>query len=454
MGSRMLDMTRGKPVSLIVSFALPLMIGNAFQQLYIVVDTIVVGKALGVHALAALGAADWLNWMVLGVIQGMTQGFAILMAQQFGSRQEEKLKNTIGLSVILAAVSAVVFLLASQVFLEPILILLQTPDTIRPVTMLYLRIMFSGIPVVLTFNLLASILRAVGDGQTPLYAMIVAGCINVALDLLFVLVFHWGIAGAAAATLIAQVCSAIYCLHQMRKMPLLKISVKHMCLDVKRAWRMIRLGMPVAFQNVVIAIGGLVIQSAVNGFGVTLIAGFTATNKFIGVLEIAATSFGYAMVTYAGQNLGAGNIGRIRSGMRVGILLSLLTSAVIAAVMIAFGKNILLLFISGNPDEVTATLDVAYYYLVLVSVFLPVLYVLHVTRSVIQGMGNTFLPMISGIAEFVMRVGTVWVLPAVIGFVGAFYAEVFAWVGADLILIPSYFIVIKKWERILCENRI
>jgi Na+-driven multidrug efflux pump len=267
-------------------------------------------------------------------------------------------------------------------------------------------------------------------------------------------VFHWGIAGAAAATLIAQVCSAIYCLHQMRKMPLLKISVKHMCLDVKRAWRMIRLGMPVAFQNVVIAIGGLVIQSAVNGFGVTLIAGFTATNKFIGVLEIAATSFGYAMVTYAGQNLGAGNIGRIRSGMRVGILLSLLTSAVIAAVMIAFGKNILLLFISGNPDEVTATLDVAYYYLVLVSAFLPVLYVLHVTRSVIQGMGNTFLPMISGIAEFVMRVGTVWILPAVIGFVGAFYAEVFAWVGADLILIPSYFIVIKKWERILCENRI
>ena len=449
MASRMLDMTRGKPASLIFSFALPLMIGNAFQQLYVVVDTIVVGKALGVNALAALGAADWLNWMMLGIIQGITQGFAILMAQQFGARQEEKLRSTIGLSVVLAAACAVVFLSVSQGFLEPVLILLKTPDRIRPDTMLYLRIMFMGIPVVMTFNLLASILRAVGDGRTPLFAMITAGCINVGLDLLFVLVFRWGIAGAAVATLIAQVCSAIYCLLQIGKMPVLKIKKQHLRFDIGEAGRLFRLGIPVAFQNSVIAISGLVIQSVVNGFGVILIAAYTATNKLFGVLEIAATSFGYAMVTYVGQNLGAGNVTRIRSGTKAALWLALFTSALIAAAMILFGKLILSMFISGSPEEVTATLEVAYYYLALMSAFLPVLYVLHVIRSAIQGMGNTVLPMVSGFAEFIMRVATVLILPSFIGYVGAFYAEVFAWIGADLILIPSYFAVVRKCERML-----
>ena len=181
MAPRIKNMTEGKPVSLIISFALPLMIGNVFQQLYTVVDTMVVGKALGVEMLAALGASDWLNWMMLGLIQGLTQGFAILMAQEFGAKQFENLKNVIGGSAILSAAGAVVFLLAGQFLARPVLLLLQTPAEILNGALLYLRIMFFGVPIVMAYNLFACILRALGDGKTPLHAMIVASIVNIAL---------------------------------------------------------------------------------------------------------------------------------------------------------------------------------------------------------------------------------------------------------------------------------
>lgn len=203
MASQTKNMTTGKPGKLILSFALPLMLGNVFQQLYTVVDTMVVGKYLGVNALAALGAADWMNWMMLGIVQGFTQGFGILMAQKFGAGKEDQLKKVIGNSVFLSAVFVIFLVLLGQTIAVPVLKLLQTPETILGDTLLYLRIMFAGIPIVMAYNLLACILRSLGDGKTPLHAMIVASFTNIALDLLFVMVFHWGIAGAAIATLLA-----------------------------------------------------------------------------------------------------------------------------------------------------------------------------------------------------------------------------------------------------------
>ena len=191
----------------------------------------------------------------------------------------------------------------------------------------------------------------------------------------------------------------------------------------------------------------MIVQSVVNGFGVLFIAGFTATNKLYGILEIAATSYGYAMITYVGQNLGAKKVDRIRKGQRAAIVVAIITSLVIAACMILFGKAILGMFISGTPEEVTETLRIAYYYLVVMSLFLPVLYVLHVTRATIQGMGDTVLPMASGIAEFVMRTGAALLLPMLVGDTGIFYAEILAWIGADMILIPSYYYTVSKVDR-------
>ena len=258
MRAKIKDMTTGSPLPLIVSFALPLMVGNIFQQLYTVVDTMVVGKALGVDALAALGATDWLYWMWLGMIQGVTQGFGILMAREFGAKQFESLRSVMGSSVTLSALSAVLFLILGQVAAEPILNLLNTPPEIMGGSLLYLRIMFLGIPIVMAYNLLATILRSLGDGQTPLYAMIVAAISNIVLDLLFVLVLHWGIAGAAIATLIAQGISSIYCLLKIRKIEFLTINKSHFALKPAMAGRLLSLGSPMAAQNAIIAVGGMI----------------------------------------------------------------------------------------------------------------------------------------------------------------------------------------------------
>ena len=448
MASHVKNMTEGKPVPLIFSFAIPLMIGNVFQQLYTVVDTMVVGKALGVSALAALGAADWMNWMMLGIIQGFTQGFGILLAQEFGAKRYDNLRRSVGNSAVLSLLSAIVLLGIGQLLARPVLELLNTPARILPDALLYLRIMYLGIPVVMAYNLLASILRSLGDGQTPLHAMIVAAATNIFLDLLFVLVLGFGIAGAAIATLIAQLISSLFCLYHIRKIDILTLQKADFRPSGRLPLRLLMLGFPMAFQNAIISVGGMIVQFVVNGFGVLFIAGFTATNKLYGVLEVAATSYGYAMVTYTGQNLGAKRTDRIRKGVKSAILIALLTSLFIALLMLILGKEILSWFISGTPEEFEQTLQIAYYYLEVMSICLPILYILHITRSAIQGMGNTILPLVSGIAEFVMRAVTAVFLPMLIGEHGIFYAEIMAWTGAVVILIISYFIVIRKMEQL------
>lgn len=447
MAARIQSMTEGKPAKLIFTFALPLMVGNVFQQLYTVVDTMVVGKYLGVGALAALGAADWMNWMMLGIVQGFTQGCAIRMSREFGAGNYPRLRDVIGNAGVLSALFSLLLVGAGQLAARPVLILLQTPGGILGDALLYLRIMYLGVPVMMAYNLLACVLRSLGDGKTPLQAMAVASVTNIVLDLLFVMVFQWGIAGAAAATLIAQVVSGLFCLYHIGRLEVLRLSRDNLRLQKEVAPQLLGLGFPMAFQNCIIAVGGMIVQFVVNGSGVVFIAGFTATNKLYGVLEIAATSYGYAMITYVGQNLGAGRYRRIRQGTRAALAIAAATSLVIAAVMLVFGRAILGCFISGTPREVEQAMETAYFYLAVMSVGLPVLYVLHVMRSAVQGMGNTALPMVSGVVEFIMRTATALYLPLAVGEVGIFFAEPAAWLGADVVLAASYFAVAKRRLR-------
>ena len=441
------DHTTGNPWTLLLFFSLPLMAGNIFQQMYTVVDTAVVGKVLGIDALAALGAVDWPNWLTLGVIQGFTQGFSILMAQNFGAGRYEKLRRTMTNSIFLAVLCGAALTAASEALAGPAVTLLKVPADIRPISMAYLRIMFGGLPVVMAYNLAASILRSLGNSRTPLIAMVIASVTNVALDLLFVMGFHWGVRGAAAATIIAQCLSAAYCVLHICRIEVLRISREDWDIGASLCGRLMVLGTPMAFQNTVIAIGGMITQTIVNGFDVPFIAGFTATNKLYGVLELAATSYGYAMTTYTGQNLGAGKLRRISEGIRAGLAIALVTSVVIAAAMLAFGKWLLAWFLPADAGESVRALAVAYRYLSIMAVCLPILYVLHLTRSCIQGMGNTVLPMVSGLAEFVMRTGAALLLPAMFGENGILYAEILAWTGADIILIPSYFWVMHTARK-------
>ena len=444
MAQRIRNMTQGSPLRLIITFALPLMAGNVFQQLYTVVDTAVVGQVVGVGALASLGAADWLNWMVLGIIQGLTQGFSILMAQNFGAEDHRGLSRSIGTSVTLCVISAAVLLLGSQLAAEPVLRLLNTPADIMDGALLYLRIVFGGIPVIMAYNLLASILRALGDSKTPLYAMIVAALINVVLDLLFVMGFHWGLAGAAAATVIAQFFSSVYCFRNVRRITIIRLEKGDLKPTRELTGILMKLASPIALQNAIISVGGMVVQAVINRYGMLFIAGFTATNKLYGILEIAATSYGYAVTSYVGQNLGGGLVGRIKQGMRAATLVALGTSAVIAGAMLLFGNFFLRLFISGTPEEIDTSMQIAYHYLAIMSVCLPILYMLHIYRSALMGLGDTVVPMLSGFAEMAVRIAVALFLPMLMGQEGIFFAEVGAWTAAAILLVAAYFVRIHR----------
>lgn len=441
------SMTSGTPGRLIISFAFPLMLGNLFQQFYTIADAAIVGQVLGVQAIAAVGAAEWIIWMMQGMIQGFTQGFAIQMSQDFGAGKYRQLRNVIVNSAFLSAVCACILLAGGQLLAGWMLKMLHTPDSVWADTMLYMRTMFLGIPVITAFNLCASILRSLGDGKTPLYAMVCASLVNIGLDLLFVPVLHWGVFGAAIATVMAQCCSFFICLLKIIHIEILKITKEDCGISAGLDLRLMTLGMPMAFQNFIISIGGMIVQSVVNGFGVAFIAGFTATNKLYGMLEVAGTSYGFAMTTYTGQNLGAGQLSRIRKGYRDALVIALFTSIIIAAVMIFAGKQILLCFINGDAKTTADTLAIAYRYLFIMSVCLPVLYYLHVTRSCIQGLGNTVLPMVSGFAEFGMRTAAALYLPVLLGQDGIFYAEIAAWAGADMVLFFSFLFCMNQMKQ-------
>ena len=438
--ARVKDMTCGKPAPLLVAFALPLMLGNVFQQLYTVIDTAIVGKALGVIALGALGAVDWLAWMIVGMVQGFTQGFSIRMASTFGAKRYDELRRSVAISIILSAFVAVFLLILAQLLALPVLKLLKTPAEVISGSLLYLRYIFAGIPIITAFNLLAAILRALGDGKTPLFAMIVAAITNILLDLLFVLVFRWGIAGAAIATLIAQFISCVYCFVHIKKLDILKLSRDDFRELGPLVPKMLFLGTPMCLQNAIIAVGGMIIQTEVNRFGLVFLAGFTASNKLFGILEIAGTSYGFALVSYVGQNLGAKKHDRIRKGVNQGVLIAILTSMVIGGIMLLLGPWFISCFISGTPQQVAESSVIAYQYLSIMSIALPSLYILHAYRSSLQGLGDTVVPMLSGILELVMRTSLVFTLPRFIGPKGIFFAEVSAWIGAAVMLAIAYYI--------------
>lgn len=440
MKQKNLNMTAGHPGKLLMSFALPLMFGNIFQQLYTVVDTAIVGKGVGMTALAALGTVDWMNWMYLSIVQGFTQGFSVLMSQKFGQGDGDALRKSLGISARLSVIIGLITTVAAQLALGLFLQLLRVPQALRPQAVLYSRVILLGIPAMMFYNLTASILRSVGDSQTPLKAMVAAALTNIALDCVAVFLLDWGIAGAAAATVLAQVLSGTLCAIRIAKTPMLRFGKAQMGPDFELSKQMMGLGTPVAMQNVIIAVGGMAVQSVVNKFDTAFIAGFTATNKLYGLLEIAAISYGYAVTTYTGQNYGAMLWQRIKKGTRWAVVISLLTSAMIAAVMIVFGRQITMLFISTESAQMAAAAgETAYQYLCVMAACLPILYLLYVYRSALQGMGNTRIPLLSGVMEFVMRVGGSAVIGVTLWKQGLFLTEVSAWLGAAVLLAAAYY---------------
>lgn len=434
-----INMTEGKPLKLLLSFSLPLMLGNMFQQFYTVADTAIVGRGVGIEALAALGTVDWLNWMILAMIQGFTHGLSIEMAHKFGNRDMDGLSKVIGQSVRISIITAVFYTIFMIAALPLFLTMLRVPDNLRPLAQVYSGILFCGLPFTMFFNFCSATLRAVGNSKTPLKAMMLSALTNIALDLIVVFVFHWGIAGAAIATVISQAVAGTFCLLHMRKIPELHFSRTALQRNKDLTKRLLGLSVPMGVKNMIIALGGIFVQAVANGFGTTFIAGFAATNKLMGLLEAAAISYGYGITTYVGQNYGAGKKDRIDTGIKAALKLSLGTAVSISVIMLLLGYMITGLFISSDAVEIAGEANrIAYHYLCVISTFLPALYMLHLFLAAIQGIGDTVTPLVSGTIELIIRV----VLAGLAGYMafsyGLFFAEVIAWIGAAVFLYVRY----------------
>lgn len=442
--AKVTDMTVGNPTKLLAAFALPMLLGNLFQQLYSMVDTLIVGRGVGVEALAAVGAAGWLDWFVLGNIMGLMQGFTILISQRFGAEDRQGLRKAVTMSVFLSGITIVVFTTLALLIARPILVWMNTPAETIDMAHLYISIIFCGIPIIVAYNLLAAILRALGDSRTPLIAMVIASVINIVLDVWFVMGLSWGVAGAAAATVTAQLFSCLFCLYSVFRIPVLRMQKQDWRIDWRTCGRLLKMGLPLALQNVVISSGGLVVQYIVNGFGYIFVASITAAHKVSSLMEQAGASFASAMGTFAGQNLGAKKYDRIRAGVRKAMKITMIIAWTIAALVILFGKYIIRLFISDEPQIVEQVVNAAYPFLVIMCCCLFVLYALFVYRSTLQGMGDTLIPLLSGLVELGMRVGMIVLLTSVAGKYGVYVAEVSAWIGAAILLMIAYYWRIAK----------
>ena len=441
------QLTEGRPFGVLLRYALPVLGGNLFQLFYTLADTVIVGKTLGADALAAVGSTGIISYFVLCFVQGLTGGFGICLGQCCGAGDETGMRRSAAVSWTLSAVFTLLLTPLVCLLAQPVLGWMQTPEDIFADAYAYLFVILLGTGATVFYNIISYMLRALGDSKTPLYAMVIASILNIGLDLLFVMVFHWGIAGAVVATVIAQLFAALYCLRAVLHVKVIHLKKEYFRLNPEIAKRLLGLGTPVAAQNVIIAVGGMVVQSVVNRYGTLFVAGFTATNKLYGILEIAAVSFGYAVTTYVGQNLGAGLLDRVKKGMHSATWIALLTSVVITVFVLIFGKYGIALFISGTAEEVSISSQVAIHYLNIMSICLSILYMLHIYRSALMGLGDTIMPMASGIMEFLMRIGVALFLPLIIGQEGIFYAEVTAWTGAAILLVTTYFLRMHKLTR-------
>ena len=437
--ARTRDMTAGSPTRHLIAFTLPLIAGNAFQQLYSLVDSFVVGQ-VSVDALTAVASAGWLDWLVLSLAIGLAQGFGIQVAQSFGAGNQAELRRAVGQSLLLSVITVVAVEALAQTALWPVLVAMDMPERTIRMTESYLRIIFSGLPLVMGFNLFSGLLRSVGNSVTPLFTMVTAALTNIGLDFLFVMGLGWGVQGAAAATITGQALSCCICLAAVLRTPVLHIRRSDLRFDGSMCARLMKLGIPISFQNLIISIGGLALQKVVNGFRYVFVAGFSATNRLFGLIELAGVSLGSAVGTFAGQNLGAGHIDRVKLGMRRAAQLSVLLAVLVGGLLILFGRPLLGLFIT-DADAVMAsqTLDIAYEYLVTMCLGLSVLYLLFAYRTTLQGIGDTLIPMVSGFIELVMRILCAVMLPALLGDLGIYLSEFAAWAGAAILLIWGYY---------------
>ena len=430
-------------MKLILGFSVPLLFGYLFQQLYNLVDTMIVGQFLGVDALAAVGATGSINFLIIGFCNGVCSGFALPIAHRFGAKDYKTLRKLYANSIWLSAIFAVIMTILTVAFCRPILTLMRTPENIFEYSYQYIVIIFIGIPATYLFNLISGMIRALGNSRAPLIVLIVSSVLNVVLDRVFN--FHMGVTGAAAATVLSQVISGIACVIYIRKkVDMLQLSRDEWKMEKREMLELFNAGVPMGLQYSITAIGSVILQSAVNTLGSNAVASVTAASKISMFIVCPFDSMGATMATYGGQNAGGYKLDRLHKGLRSCILLGAVYSVIGLLIIVAFGPHLLKLFVSSSETQILAD---AQHFLLINGLFYFPLALVNIVRFMIQGMGFGFFAIIAGVLEMAARtlVGTVFV--PIFGYNAACVANPLAWIFADCFLIPAYFVVWNRMKR-------
>ena len=436
------DLTTGSPLKLIITFTFPAFLGMLFQQFYNVVDTIIVGKLLGIGPLAGVGATGSLNFMVLGFCMGICNGFAIPVAQKFGAGDQVELRKFVANSLWLVAIIALVLTVPVCVYCRPILRVMNTPEDVFEYAYQYIFIIFLGIPAALLYNILAAILRSLGDSKTPVLFLALSSVLNIGLDIISIKVWGMGVDGTALATVISQGVSGVICFFYMKKrFTVLQMSREERRPDGAKMKRLCYMGIPMGLQYSITAIGSLVIQATMNGFGSVAVAGATAANRINGFLTCPIEALGASMAPYVGQNLGAGKLDRVSRGVIDASLCGFVSSGVLYVIIWLYGAQLTGIFLDAPDPAVTAY---AVEFLRIVGAGYCLLTLVNVVRFSIQGLGFSVLAILSGVMEMIARCFAGLVIAPHIGFAAVAMGHPLAWLFADIFLIPAFLLCRKK----------
>ena len=431
------DLTEGKPLKLILSFAAPLLFGLLFQQFYSFADTAIVGRYLGAEKLAAVGATGSVNFLVIGLCLGLCSGFSIPIAQAFGAGNEHEVRRCVWHAAVLSAGLSLLFGLAATLLCKPLLRLMNTPEEILESSAEYIRIIFAAIPCCVLYNMASGILRSLGDSRTPVLFLVLASLVNITLDLFLIIACGMGTAGAATATAISQLISGLGCLAVMiRRFPILNLTKEDRRFSLKRARSMLGVGLPMGLQFSITAIGSVMVQWSVNGLGVNAVAAVSAAGKLSMFFACVFDALASTMATYAGQNTGARKLDRISQGLRSASAVGMVYCLLALGVVLLSGDRMLSLFIDGGENA--AVMEMGFRYLKINAAFyIPLLFV-NILRLCIQGMGYTRVAMFAGLSEMLARTAVALLVVPAAGFAGACFANPAAWVMADIFLFPCY----------------
>ncbi|MBQ8625361.1 MAG: MATE family efflux transporter [Agathobacter sp.] len=445
------NMTEGSPAKLILGFAIPMLMGMLFQQVYNFVDTIIVGRYLGVNALAAVGSTGSIHFLIIGFCIGVCSGFTLPVAQRFGAKDYDGLRKYVGNSAILAAIIAVVLTLVTTLLCRNILEWMQTPADIIDDAYNYILVTFVGIPVIMLYNILSGYIRALGDSTTPVIYLVISSFLNIGLDILFIVPFQMGVFGASLATVLSQLISGVLCfLHILFKFDLLHLSKDDWRLNPQYVRAILSMGLPMGLQYSITAIGSVILQSCVNPLGSVAVASMTASGKISGFMMCPLDALGSTMATYGGQNVGAGKLERLGKGLKSAIITGWIYSVIAFCVAFFFGKNLIQIFVETDDAAIKAlVIDQGNLNLVIALAFYPLLTLVNTVRFTIQGMGFSGFAVFAGVAEMIARALVGVLLVPIFGFTGACFAGPAAWLFADAFLVPAYFSCYKKLQRIM-----